>query len=62
MLTFLFARQIENEVIKAAALVGKVRTCTLVAKIREKILKSSYPQGVAYMRKIDAIRQASFIS
>jgi hypothetical protein len=54
----LCVRQIENDVIKAAAMVGKVRTSTLVAKIRERILKSSHHQGVIYMRKIDAIRQA----
>jgi hypothetical protein len=37
--------------------VGKVRTSTLVAKIREKILRSQYPRGVVHMRKIDALRQ-----
>jgi hypothetical protein len=53
----LLFRHIENEVIRAAALVGKVRTSTLVSKIREKILRSQHHQGVIYMRKIDAIRQ-----
>jgi hypothetical protein len=50
-------RRIENEVIQAAATVGKVRTSMLVAEIREKILRSQYPRGVVYMRKIDALRQ-----
>jgi hypothetical protein len=53
----LYHRKIEEEVLKSAAIVGKVRTTTLVAKIREKILKSDFPQGVIHMRKIDAIRQ-----
>jgi hypothetical protein len=54
----LLCRKIEDDVIKAAAVVGKMRTTTLVAKIREKILKSEHPQGVIHMRKIDALRQA----
>jgi hypothetical protein len=54
-------RNIENEVIQAAATVGKVRTTTLVAKIWEMILKSEHPQGVVYMCKIDALRQVKFI-
>ncbi len=53
-----FVRQIVTDVIKAAAMVGKVRTSTLVAKIQERILKSSHHQGVIYMRTIDVIRQA----
>jgi hypothetical protein len=44
-------------VLKSAAVVGKVRTVTLVAKIRQKILQSKYPKAVIYMRKIDAMRQ-----
>jgi hypothetical protein len=50
-------RKIEEEVLKCAAIVGKVRTTTLVAKIRERILRSDHPQGVIHMRKIDALRQ-----
>jgi hypothetical protein len=54
-------RNVENEVIQAAATVEKVRTTTLVAKIREMILKSKHPQGVVYMRKTDVLRQVKFI-
>jgi hypothetical protein len=54
-------RQIENEVIRAAALVGKVRTSTLVSKIREKILRSQHHQGVIYMRKINCILQVRLL-
>ncbi len=43
--------------LKSAAVAGKVRTVTLVAKIRQKILQSKYPKAVIYMRKIDALRQ-----
>jgi hypothetical protein len=58
--TYFFCRKIEEEVIKSAALVGKVRTTTLIAKIRERILRSPHPQAVIHMRKIDALRQVVF--
>jgi hypothetical protein len=53
----MFHRNIEDDVIRAAALVGKVKTTTLVAKIREKILKSNHPESVISMRKVDALHQ-----
>jgi hypothetical protein len=39
-------------------MVGKVRTTTLVTKIRKMIANSDHPEAVSYMRNIDAIRQA----
>jgi hypothetical protein len=48
----------QENIIKAAAVVGRMRTTNLKAKIREKILKSEQSQGMIHMRKIDAIRQA----
>ncbi len=57
----IFFRKIESEVLKSAGTVGKVRTTTLVARIRERILKSEYPKAVIHMRKIDALRQVPLI-
>jgi hypothetical protein len=38
-------------------MVGKVRTTTLVAKIRQRILPSGHPHALTHMGKIDALRQ-----
>jgi hypothetical protein len=54
---FFYKRKLEDEVIRSAAMVGKVRTTTLVAKIRQRILQSGHPQAVIHMRNIDALRQ-----
>jgi hypothetical protein len=52
-----YCRDLEQEIIGAAAKLGKIKPVTLVVKVRAAIAKSAHPGGLAYMRTIAALRQ-----